>query len=108
MSSEKGINPEKPLQKEEAGQVEPGAPILSLPPPESEDEVKKLEVGGSAIKLDALGPVIVNTDGTMRRIENWDKLSKHEQETTLRRIGKRNQERLKALQQQQEEKDKGN
>ena len=38
---------------------------------------------------------MVNGDGTMSRIANWDQLSEREQEATRRRITKRNAERKK-------------
>jgi len=50
-----------------------------------------------------MGPIILNTDGTTRRIENWDTLTKHEQEVTWRRISKRNEIRRQALLKEQEE-----
>ncbi|KAL5040167.1 hypothetical protein RTP6_007212 [Batrachochytrium dendrobatidis] len=49
------------------------------------------------LPLDGLGPVIVNTDGTLGRITNWTLLSAHEQANTLRIISLRNQRRLKNL-----------
>jgi predicted Fe-S protein YdhL (DUF1289 family) len=49
------------------------------------------------MKLDHLGPIIINTDGTTRRIDNWDTLSEREKETTWRRIKKRNAERREML-----------
>ncbi|XRB03778.1 hypothetical protein NFJ02_18g31330 [Pycnococcus provasolii] len=53
---------------------------------------------GGILKLDHLGPVIVGTDGTLSRIANWNELSEREQAVALRRIAKRNRERLAALQ----------
>jgi hypothetical protein len=53
--------------------------------------------GDASIKLDHLGPMVVNVDGTMSRISNWDKLAEIEKKNTLRIIGKRNQVRLEAL-----------
>jgi len=55
-----------------------------------------------------MGPVIINTDGTTRQIANWDQMTKREQEVTWKRISKRNEERRKALleQQKNEEKEK--
>mmetsp|Transcript_55111 Transcript_55111/g.178527 ORF Transcript_55111/g.178527 Transcript_55111/m.178527 type:complete len:181 (+) Transcript_55111:66-608(+) len=58
---------------------------------------RKLEVGGT-IKMDELGPIILNEDGSMRRIVNWDILTPHEREWTHKRIAKRNEERKQALQ----------
>lgn len=44
-------------------------------------------------KLDALGPIIVNTDGTLSRIPNWNTLSDLEREKAMRLISKRNEKR---------------
>lgn len=72
----------------------------ALPAPGSNTEnVTTIDVSGSGttVKLDALGPMVVNVDGTMSRISNWDKMADIEKENTLRIIGKRNQQRLAAL-----------
>jgi len=44
-----------------------------------------------------MGPVIINADGTTRRIDNWDQMTRGEQEVAWRRIAKRNEERRKVL-----------
>lgn len=80
-------------------------PKLLLPPSATaaeaeiaqESSATVLEVDGAKVLLDKLGPVVVNSDGTISRIANWHELSVHEQKTTLRRIGQRNQERRAAL-----------
>ena len=41
---------------------------------------QRLEVGGDRVSLDDLGPVIVNKDGSLRRIGNWAELTEHERE----------------------------
>ncbi|KAL5094324.1 hypothetical protein Trisim1_006913 [Trichoderma cf. simile WF8] len=72
----------------------------ALPAPGSNTEnITTIDVSGSGttVKLDALGPMVVNVDGTMSRISNWDKMAAIEKENTLRIIGKRNQQRLAAL-----------
>merc|ERR1712146_290921 len=102
MQNGKGILGESPVGNEDSEKGKEDTPILALPEAEDKDKVQTLEVGGAGIKLDDLGPVIVNKDGTMRRIANWANLSPQEQAATLRRIGKRNQERVKELQEQQE------
>lgn len=88
------------VKTEEVG--ESGVPLL--PPPKSEDEteIRTLSLGGS-IKMDELGPMIVNTDGTLRRIANWATLTKFEQTNTLRIIAARNKKRLEAIKLQQQE-----
>ena len=45
----------------------------------------------------------VNADGTVSRIANWDQLTEHEQTVALRRIAKRNKERIDALKQQEQQ-----
>ena len=51
---------------------------LALPAPGDEGggggeggEVTTITVGGQAIKMDALGPIVVNSDGSLSRITNW-------------------------------------
>lgn len=53
--------------------------------------------GGSTAKLSAMGPLVVNVDGTVSRITNWAEMTDAERETTFRMVGKRNQKRLDAL-----------
>lgn len=101
----------------------PGAdhhkPQLALPAPESEgdasqrqeNEPRVLEVGGESLKIDKLGPLIVNTDGvrsalglplrpskeltmpsppqTLSRITNWQELTPGEQERMVRLVVKK-------------------
>ncbi|CDM28028.1 hypothetical protein DTO013E5_4039 [Penicillium roqueforti] len=53
--------------------------------------------GGTAVKLDHLGPMVVNVDGTLSQIGNWQQMTEIEKSNTLRVLGKRNQKRLEAL-----------
>ena len=53
---------------------------------------------GETISLEELGPIIINADGTTRRITNWLDLNKAEQENSWRVISARNLKRLKVLQ----------
>ena len=53
---------------------------------------------GETVSLEELGPIIINADGTTRRITNWLELNKVEQENSWRVISARNLKRLKALQ----------
>lgn len=76
--------------------------ILPLPAPGDVTESRKLQLGES-ITLDEMGPIIVNTDGTLRRIENWQNMTSAEQKTTLRLISARNKKRIEALRQQEAE-----
>lgn len=61
--------------------------------------------GDASVKLDHLGPMVVNVDGTLSRISNWDKMADIEKENTLRIIKKRNQARLEALRAKEDTKD---
>lgn len=53
--------------------------------------------GDASVKLDHLGPMVVNVDGTLSRISNWEHMAEIEKKATLRIIGKRNKERLEVL-----------
>ncbi|CAG8775853.1 4856_t:CDS:2, partial [Acaulospora colombiana] len=44
----------------------------------------------SAVKLDELGPMVVNSDGTVSRIANWQEMSDIEKERTYKVLLKRN------------------
>lgn len=75
--------------------------VLALPEPTSIGTSDQLELNGPALKLDKLGPIIVNSDGTTQRINNWQELSKQEQDSAWRIIAKRNKERVEYLKNQQ-------
>ena len=80
-------------------QLDEAAPLqqLLLPPgDESDENVTSIKLG-ETISFAELGPIILNTDGTTRRIHNWKALTKQEQETTWRRIRKRNADRRAQL-----------
>ena len=71
---------------------------LPLPEPPADSKATELDVStGQAVKLDHLGPMVVNRDGTLSRIANWENMAEIERKNTLRIIGKRNQLRLEAL-----------
>ena len=57
----------------------------------------ELKLGGEAIAMEHLGPIIINADGTTRRIANWDSLSSGEKESSWRIIKARNEKRLAKL-----------
>lgn len=78
---------------------------LALPAPNDElgnPSTTQLPLGGT-VSMDHLGPIIINTDGTTKRIANWDQLTKAEQENTIRVISARNKKRIEALKKQQDE-----
>eukprot|EP01031_Cornospumella_fuschlensis_P038187 gene38187-46399_t len=58
---------------------------------------------GQSVAMDELGPIIINPDGTTRRITNWNTLSKQEQMNSWRVIGERNKKRVEALKRRQSE-----
>lgn len=70
---------------------------LPLPEPSKDGDTITLDVGGEGVKLDHMGPLVVNVDGTMSRISNWAEMSEIERQNTVRILGKRNQQRLKKL-----------
>lgn len=59
--------------------------------------------GGATVKLSDLGPLVVNVDGTVARINNWREMTDAERETTVRMVGRRNKQRLEALRAKKEE-----
>ncbi|SNX82180.1 uncharacterized protein MEPE_00886 [Melanopsichium pennsylvanicum] len=67
---------------------------LGLPAP---SEAPASSEANNVIKLDHLGPMIVNSDGTISRIANWQNLSKVEKERSLRLLAKRNNARMESL-----------
>lgn len=74
---------------------------LPLPEPSSESDSTKLSVNGEGVKLDHLGPLVVNKDGTLSRIANWGNMAEVERQNTLRILGKRNQLRMESLKEQE-------
>jgi predicted Fe-S protein YdhL (DUF1289 family) len=80
------------------------APIEKLlPPGDPSRATKHLQVGGEGIAMDELGPMVITSDGSIRRISNWQSMTKAEQEVAWRRISKRNKERLEVLRQNENE-----
>ncbi|KAH7922521.1 hypothetical protein BV22DRAFT_1131377 [Leucogyrophana mollusca] len=47
-----------------------------------------------ALKLDGLGPMVVNSDGTLSRIANWESMTEAERDRTMRVLAARNKIRL--------------
>jgi hypothetical protein len=80
------------------GQSAGGSELPQLPPPdpEADKNIPTIKLG-ETIRFEEFGPIILNTDGSTRRIENWDTLTEKEKEVTWRRISKRNEERRKVL-----------
>ncbi|KAH7335471.1 hypothetical protein B0J17DRAFT_719997 [Rhizoctonia solani] len=78
---------------------------LALPAPDesslNDPGVTTLEVGGKSISFDKLGPMVVNSDGTLSRIANWQEMTPAEQKNTIRVLSKRNQLRTSTFAQAQ-------
>jgi len=83
--------------------------LLILPGPDpSKDSFTKLDTSsGKSVKLDELGPMVVNTDGTLSRIANWMQMTDMERERTLRLLSARNKLRLANEEKKQREDDLG-
>ncbi|KDQ23784.1 hypothetical protein PLEOSDRAFT_1016984, partial [Pleurotus ostreatus PC15] len=62
---------------------------LALPAP-NDPGATQAAVGSTAVKLDELGPMVVNSDGTLSRIANWGSMTEAEKERTLRILLARN------------------
>ncbi|KAK6585920.1 hypothetical protein PZA11_000977 [Diplocarpon coronariae] len=83
---------------EEQSSAPPPRESLALPEAAHEASTQlDMSKGDTSVKLDHLGPMVVNVDGTLSRIANWETMADIEKENTLRIIGNRNQSRLKAL-----------
>ena len=86
------------------------APLALPATPFSDDSSNTtldLANGGQTVKLDALGPMVVNVDGSLSRISNWDKMTEMEQKSTIKVLGKRNKARLEALKEKEAEAEAG-
>ncbi|KAF9542636.1 hypothetical protein EC957_001770 [Mortierella hygrophila] len=88
-------------QTEEQNEDSSSKPVLALPAPGDFSSMTSgapsLEVNGQDIKLDLLGPVVVNEDGTMSRIDNWHEMADIEKANVRRILLKRNNIRLERL-----------
>jgi hypothetical protein len=80
-------------------------PIPLLPPGDPDQQLPSIKLG-ETISFEDIGPVIINPDGTTRRISNWEEMTPQEQQTTWRRIKKRNEERRAKLLLEQERAEK--
>jgi hypothetical protein len=79
---------------------------LPLPEPAQDGQTTIIDMstGGQTVKLDHMGPLVVNKDGTLSRISNWGEMSEIERANTVRILGKRNMLRREALAGQEGEK----
>jgi hypothetical protein len=51
-----------------------GGNVPQLPPPDPDSNLPSIKLGES-IRFEEWGPIILNNDGTTRRIANWDTLT---------------------------------
>ena len=76
------------------------APLSTYEPlalPAGDGDVPKVAVGGGPVAMEALGPIVINSDGTTARITNWPQMTPAEQANTRRVIVARNAKRLAKL-----------
>ncbi|RHZ48554.1 uncharacterized protein CDV56_105173 [Aspergillus thermomutatus] len=109
-SNESQSQHQRQQEEEQEQEQEQNKPILALPEaPSAESQATQIDVsgGGSTVKLDALGPLVVNQDGSLSRIANWEQMTEIERRNTLRVLGKRNKLRLNALKGAEGEKEEG-
>ncbi|KAL4921106.1 hypothetical protein BDW62DRAFT_139891 [Aspergillus aurantiobrunneus] len=85
------------IPEPQSDKLEKPDPVLALPDSSSSETHQQLDVNGDGVKLDHLGPLVVNTDGSLARIANWEQMAEIEKRNTLRVLGKRNKERLDRL-----------
>ena len=81
--------------------------VPQLPPSDPNANIPTIKLG-ETIKFDEVGPIILNTDGSTRTIDNWNEMTEREQEVTWRRISKRNEQRRKMLMEQAEQQQQQN
>lgn len=100
------IDSQKAVTREVSEQNQP----LPLPAPPSTQggETASLDVSGTkdeanTVKFEHLGPMVLNSDGTLSRIHNWSQMTESERERTLKILGKRNQLRMDKLKAEEKE-----
>ncbi len=82
---ERGAKAQSDTQEEDSGTMD----LPRLPPSDPNDSsIPSLKLG-EKFKMDHLGPIIINPDGTTRRIGNWENMTASEREVAWRRISKR-------------------
>lgn len=84
-----------PFSSDETAEDEDDIPLLPISNGnEGNRPISKQSKVGDSIIADDLGPVIVNSDGTLRRIANWIDMTDAERLNTLEKISLRNKRRL--------------
>jgi hypothetical protein len=95
--SDKSHTPE--MKEDETTSILPQLPAVD---PDDARVIPSLQFG-ETLRFEEMGPIIINADGTTRRINNWDQMTEKEKEATWRRISQRNEQRRKLLLQKQQE-----
>ncbi|KAI8639435.1 hypothetical protein BD408DRAFT_421453 [Parasitella parasitica] len=72
----------------------PIKPVLALP--STADETVQVDINDT-YKLNELGPVVINENGTMSRINNWFEMNEIERANVKRVLLERNRKRLAKL-----------
>lgn len=76
-------------------QTSSASTLLIAPPSSGDVNARQVPLGSSeSVKLDNLGPLVVNSDGTLSRIANWENMTEQERERTTRVLAVRNRTRL--------------
>lgn len=93
--------------------------ISSLSCNNDDNDILTIRVGETGTNLNALGPIIINSDGTTARVENWTSMTQQEKgrfnhhyhhdifiiiymiDTATRLISARNKRRIEQLKQEQ-------
>ena len=70
---------------------------LALPAGVVGEDRPQVQVGGGSTSLESLGPVVVNKDGSLARIANWQQMTEEEKAAAKRLIGAQNKKRMAAL-----------
>ncbi|KAF2850466.1 hypothetical protein T440DRAFT_468449 [Plenodomus tracheiphilus IPT5] len=86
-----------PEQQQEQSKTPLPLPSPSTTDPDSDTTKLDMSTGANTVKLDHMGPLVVNKDGTLSRIANWDTMAEIERQNTLRILGKRNMLRREGL-----------
>jgi len=99
MSSEASQNQESPSNNNQ-----PHEQLLITDAPaeasSQDDKAQSIAVGTEGVQLDHLGPMVINSDGTISRISNWDKMTEPERSRTIRLVTQRNAMRVQKLKDQ--------
>uniref|UniRef100_A0A0S1MIR1 Uncharacterized protein n=2 Tax=Phakopsora pachyrhizi TaxID=170000 RepID=A0A0S1MIR1_PHAPC len=96
---------EKKLENVSSEEIRTEPLLLTSAQAESEtktEEPQALKMNGGSVTLDHLGPMVINTDGTISRISNWANLSEIERTRTLRLVAQRNEARISRLKTKEE------